>query len=60
MNFVKATKCKLNQGVLNQDTTLTPPSAEIYVDDIMGAAVWKEWILKLIAAIIESIFVVRG
>jgi hypothetical protein len=26
----------------------------------MGAAVWKEWILKLLVAIIESIFVVRG
>jgi hypothetical protein len=60
MNFVKAAKCKLNQGVLNQDMTLSPPLAEIYVDDIMGAAVSKEWILKLLAAIIEPIFVVRG
>jgi hypothetical protein len=41
-NFVKAAKCKLNQGVLNQNMTLSPPSAEIYVDDIMGAAVSKE------------------
>ncbi len=40
--------------------TLAPPSAEVYVNDIMGAAVSKEWILKLLAAIIESIFVVCG
>jgi hypothetical protein len=60
MNFVKATKCKLNQGVLNQDMTLSPPLAEIYIDDIMRAALLKEWILKLLAEIIESMFVVCG
>jgi hypothetical protein len=34
--------------------------AEIYVDDIMAASVRKEWILKLLAAIIEAIFGVCG
>jgi hypothetical protein len=60
IDLVKATKCKLNQGVINDNMTLAPPSAEVYVNDIMGAAVSKEWILKLLAAIIESIFVVCG
>ena len=59
-NFVKAVRCELNKGVLNDDSTLSPPSAEVYVDDITAAAVRKEWILKLLAAIIESIFVVCG
>jgi hypothetical protein len=58
IDLVKAAKCKLNQGVINNDMTLAPPSAEVYVDDIIGAIVLKEWILKLLAAIIESIFVV--
>jgi len=57
-NLVKAVRCKLNKGVLNDDSSLSLPSAEVYVDDIMAAAVHKEWILKLLAAIIESIFVV--
>jgi hypothetical protein len=38
--------------------TLSSPSVEIHVDDIMGAAVSKEWILKLLTAIMESIFIV--
>ena len=59
-NFVKAVRCELNKGVLNDDSTLSPPSAEVYVDDIMAAAVRKKWILKLLAAIIEAIFVVCG
>ncbi len=59
-NLVKAVKCKLNQGILNDNLTLSPPSAEVYVEDILGTAVSKEWILKLLAAIIESIFVVCG
>jgi hypothetical protein len=59
-NLVKAVRCELNKGVLNDDSTLSPPSAEVYVEDIMAAAVRKKWILKLLAAIIESIFVVCG
>ena len=51
-NLAKAVRCKLNKGVLNDDSTLSPPSAEVYVDDIMAAAVRKEWILKLLAAVI--------
>jgi len=59
-NLVKGIRCKLNKGVLNDDSSLSPPSAEVYVDDIMAAAVHKEWISKLLATIIESIFVVCG
>ena len=58
--FVKAVRCELNKGVLNNDSFLSPPSAEIYVDDIMAASVRKSWILKLLAAIIEAVFVVCG
>ncbi len=39
---------------------MSPPSAEIYVNDILGAAVSKKWILKLLATNIESIFIVCG
>jgi hypothetical protein len=56
--LVKAVKCKINQGILNDNLTLSPPSAKIYVDDILGTAVSKKWILKLLAAIIKSIFIV--
>jgi hypothetical protein len=59
-NLVKAVRCELNKGVLNDDSSLSPPLAEIYVDGIMAASVHKEWILKLLAAIIEAIFVVCG
>ena len=41
-NFVKAVRCELNKGVLNDDSTLSLPSAEIYVDDIMAAAVRRK------------------
>ncbi len=60
INLVKAVKCMLNQGILNDNLTLSPPSAEIYVDDILGAAVSKKWILKLLASIIQSTFIVCG
>ena len=59
-SFVRAVRCKLNKGVFNDDSSLSPPPAEIYVDDIMTASARKEWILKLLAAIIEAIFVVCG
>jgi len=39
---------------------LIPPSAEIYVDDIMQAAVTRHWIIKSLAATIEAIFTVCG
>ena len=60
LSFVKAVRCELNKGVLNDDSSLSPPQAEIYVDDIMTASARKEWILRLLAAIIEAIFVVCG
>jgi hypothetical protein len=35
-------------------------TASIYVDNILGAVVCKELILKLLAAVIEGIFLVCG
>ena len=43
-NLVKAVRCELNKGVLNDNSTLSPPSAEVYVDDTTATAVCKEWI----------------
>jgi hypothetical protein len=56
IDLAKDAKCKLDQGVVNDDMILAPSSAEVYVDNIMGAAVSKEWILKLLATIIKSFF----
>jgi hypothetical protein len=50
--LVKAYPCKVNQGIL-AGPELT---ANIYVDDILGAATFKENMARLLAAIIEVIF----
>jgi hypothetical protein len=55
-----AKSCNINQGVLDNFVNLIPPTAEIYVDDIMQAAVTREWIIKSLAATIEAIFTVCG
>jgi hypothetical protein len=55
--LVKAHKCPLNCGVLNKQHFLIPPLVQIYVDDIIGAGVS---ITKILAAIVEAIFVVCG
>jgi hypothetical protein len=54
--LVKAYPCKVNQGIL-AGSKLT---ANIYVDNILGAAAFKENMIRLLAAIIEAIFTVWG
>ena len=56
----KAFRCPINTGMLNDDGTLKPVKAPIYVDDIILAAARKFYILRLLAAAIEAIFVVCG
>jgi hypothetical protein len=55
-DLTRAHPCELNQG-LNANDELT---AVIYVDDILGATVFKANMKRLLAAIIEAIFTVRG
>jgi len=56
-DFVKAMACSLNPGLPDLDEFL---EAYIYVDDILGSAVGKFNILRLLAATIKAIFVVCG
>jgi hypothetical protein len=53
---VRAFKCELNKGILDND----PLTANIYVDDILAAAAFRERMIRLLAAIIEAIFLVCG
>ena len=56
--FVQAVPCSLNPGIpTNSSVGL---EAYIYVDDILASAVGKKNILRLLAAIIEAIFIVVG
>jgi len=57
---VKAYRCPINIGMLNSNGTLRPVQAPMYVDDILPAAATKNYILQLLAAAIEAIFVVCG
>jgi hypothetical protein len=54
--LVKAYPCEVNQGIL-VGSKLT---ANIYVDDILGAAAFKKNMFRLLAAIIKAIFTVCG
>jgi hypothetical protein len=49
-SITPAAPCALNQGVLDNN------GGNIYVDDILGAGVTKDYIKKLLAATIEAIF----
>jgi hypothetical protein len=44
--------CKINQGVLDADGNLQPPTGNIYVDDILSAGFLRDYILHLLAATI--------
>ena len=57
-DLVKAFCCIINQGVLDEKGILLPMKANIYVDDILAAAARRERMLRLLAAILEAIFVV--
>ncbi len=54
--LVKAYPCEVNQGIL-VGSELT---ANINVDDVLGATAFKENMIRLLAAIIEAIFTVCG
>jgi hypothetical protein len=54
--LVKAYPCEVNQGIL-AGSKLT---ANIYVNNILGATAFKENMSRLLAAIIEVIFIVCG
>ncbi len=58
--FVHAFLCKINRSVLDLIGNSLPITANIYVDDILGAAAFQFNMLKLLAAIIEAIFLVCG
>jgi hypothetical protein len=57
---VPAKSCNINYGVLDTLGNLVPPTAGIYVDDIMQAAVTRHWIIKSLVATIDAIFTVCG
>ena len=57
---VPAKRCNINRGVLDASGSLIPPKAEIYVDNIMQAAVTRQWMIKSLAATIKAIFTVCG
>jgi hypothetical protein len=59
-DLVKAFQCKVNNGILDDNGVIKPLTANIYVDDILGAAAFKQWVLGLLAAICEAIFLVCG
>ena len=58
--LVQAFPCTINRGVLDETGILLPMKANVYVDDILMAAVFRANILRLLAATIEGIFLVCG
>jgi hypothetical protein len=60
LELVQAFGCEINQGVKNKLGVIKPLTANIYIDDILGTSAFKEYIIRLLAAIIEAIFVVCG
>ena len=56
----RAHPCNINQGVLDDLGKVKPLEANIYVDDILAAAAFKENMMRLLAATIEAIFLVCG
>jgi hypothetical protein len=60
LELVQAFGCKINQGVKNKLGEIKPLTANIYVNDIIGASAFKEYVITLLAAFIEAIFVVCG
>ena len=57
-NLVKAFPCDINKGVTNDTGILLPMMANIYVDDILAAAAPRENMMRLLAAVINTIFTV--
>ena len=59
-DLCQAHPCDINRGVLDNLGNISVLEANIYVDDILVAAAFKEYMLRLLAAIIEAIFLVSG
>ena len=58
--LVRAFPCEINRGVLDSNGNIIPMRANIYVDDILAAAALRGNMVRLLAAIIEAIFLVCG
>jgi len=58
--LVRAFPFEINRGVLDANGNIIPMTANIYVDDILAAAALRDNMIKLLAAIIEAIFLVCG
>ncbi len=59
--LVQAFACEMNPGVMKEEPGVcTPLLSNIYVEDILAAAVQKKTMERLLAVIIEAIFVVCG
>ncbi len=58
--LVQVFGCKINQGIQNRLGEIKPLTTNIYVDDILGALAFKEYVIRLLAAIIKATFVVCG
>jgi hypothetical protein len=56
--LTKAFPCNINNGVTDGDGNLLPMTANIYVDDILAAAVFQDNMTRLLAAVIKAIFTV--
>jgi hypothetical protein len=56
----RAHPCDINQGVLDDSGKVKPLEGNIYVDDILAAAAFKEHMISLLAATTEAIFLICG
>jgi hypothetical protein len=60
VKLVQAFSCDINPGINEEPGIITPLSANIYVDDILAAAAYKENMERLLVATIEAIFIACG
>lgn len=58
--FTRSKSCPINPGIFNADGKMKPLRTKIYVDDALMAAIGVETMKRLLAAVIEAIFVVMG
>ena len=55
LDLCQAHSCDVNRGVLDNSGKIKPPEANIYVEDILAAATFREYMLRLLAATIKAI-----
>ncbi len=58
--FLCTKACAIHQGIFNDDDTMRLLRALMFVDDALMAAPGRQFMKKLLAAMIEAIFVVIG